>query len=220
MSIPASLPLTPFKHTGAGRRATVITHSLSLNQCKNIIGSNCKAQKLGAPFNRHSTFHYYAMGIPDESGHEAIAALIKYASDYLKTKGHNLTWAYIRENGAGKGPHAHILWHIPPNISRPFFKRWRHWKEKLAKAYAQPGIGHGGRVLKTRCIGGSERAFISNPQTFAFHLNEVIGYILKGADPATIAMLGLHKAHEPGGAIIGRRAAYWQQHIANKTRKL
>jgi hypothetical protein len=211
MSILASPHLPTFKHKGAGRRATAITHYLTLSQCKNIMTSIGKAQNIGSPFNRHSTFHYEAMGIPDASGHDAVAALIKYASDYLKTKGHRLTWVYTRENGAGKGAHAHILWHIPSTVSGPFFKRWKHWKNKLAKAFAKPGIGRGGRVLKTRCIGGSEHAFISNPQSFAFQLDHVVGYILKAAEPVTLAALSLPKAHEPGGAIIGRRAAYWQQ---------
>ena len=61
-------------------------------------------------------------------------------------------------------------------------------------------------------------AYRSNPQAFAYHLDKAIGYVLKGADPATIAFLALAKAHESGGAVIGRRAGWWREHKPRKAK--
>jgi hypothetical protein len=152
------------------------------------------------------------MGIPSEKGHDAISALIKLASDWMKTKGHRLCWIVTRENGPDKGPHAHILWHIPHSLSRAFFARWPHWKAKLKASYAVPGVGRKGRVLKTKCIGGTAKTYVNNAQLFSFHLHEVLSYVLKGAHPNTIAALELTKPHQPGGMIIGRRAGWWREH--------
>lgn len=206
------------RHTGAGSRATAVSHTLTAYQCRQVLWASGRATLAGYPFNRHTSFNHYAMGIPAEAGHAAVASLIKLGADFLATKGHRLRWAYTREDGPGKGPHAHILWHVPPELSRAFFARWPHWKAKLARSYARPGLGKGGRVLFTRCIGGSALAYRSNPQAFAYHLDKAIGYVLKGADPATIAFLALAKAHESGGAVIGRRAGWWREHKPRKAK--
>jgi hypothetical protein len=206
-------PYTPrARHTGAGNRATAVSHSLTRHQCQQVLWASARASMAGTPFNRHTTFHHGAMGIPDTAGHDALAALIKLCSDFLATKGQRLRWAYTRENGPEKGPHAHILWHVPPQLARAFFGRWLRWKAKLAQSYAKPGVGRGGRVCKTRCIGGSSKAYRSNPQAFAFHLDQAIGYALKGADPVTIAVLALTKSHEASGAITGKRAGWWREY--------
>jgi hypothetical protein len=199
------------RHTGAGTRATAVSHALTRHQCRQILWASARATLAGQPFNRHTTFHHEAMGIPNERGHDAVAALIKLASDYLATKGFRLHWAVTRENGPRKGAHAHILWHIPYEVAKPFHGRWRSWKARLARSYAKPELGRGGQVLMTRRIGGTARAYLSNPQAFAFHLDQVLGYVMKGADPETITALGLAKGHQPGGMIIGRRAGWWRQ---------
>ena len=205
-------PSRKARHTGAGRRAKAISQALTRHQCEQMLWASSRASLAGCPFNRHTTFHHGAMGIPAEAGHDAVAALIKYGSDYLATKGHRLRWIFTREDGPDKGPHAHILWHVPPELARAFFGRWPSWKARLARSFALTGHGRGGRVLKTRCIGGTGQAYRSNPQAFAFHLDLALGYALKAADPVTIAALALAKAHQPGGAVIGRRAGWWREH--------
>lgn len=206
-------PSPKARHTGAGGRAKAVSHTLTRHQCQRLLWASSRASLAGFPFNRHTTFHHAAMGIPAEAGHVAVAALIKLGSDFLATKGHRLRWIFAREDGPGKGPHAHILWHVPPELARAFFGRWPSWKARLARSYAVAGHGRGGRVIKTRCIGGSGMAFRSNPQAFAFHLDMALGYALKGADPVTIAALALAKGHQPGGAVIGRRAGWWREHV-------
>lgn len=205
-------PSRKSRHTGAGDRANAISYRLTRHQCDQLLWASSRATLAGCPFNRHTTFHHGAMGIPAERGHDAVAALIKLGSDYLASKGHRLRWTFTREDGPGKGPHAHILWHVPPDLARAFFGRWPSWKARLRRSYAVAGEGRGGRVLKTRCIGGSNTAYRSNPQLFAYHLDRALGYVLKGATPATIAALALAKAHQPGGAVIGRRAGWWREH--------
>ena len=200
------------RHTGAGGRAKAVSHSLTRHQCECLLWASSRATLAGFPFNRHTTFHHGAMGIPAERGHDAVAALIKLGSDYLASKGHRLRWTFTREDGPGKGPHAHILWHVPSDLARAFFRRWPSWKAKLKRSFAVVGQGRGGRVLKTRCIGGSGTVYRSNPQLFAYHLERTLGYAMKGANPVTIAALALAKAHQPGGAVIGRRAGWWRVH--------
>lgn len=207
------------RHTGAGLRAKAVSHALTKHQCERLIWASSRASLAGYPFNRHTTFHHGAMGIPAEAGHDAVAALIKLGSDFLATKGHRLRWIFTREDGQGKGPHAHILWHVPPELARVFFERWPSWKARLARSFAVAGHGRGGRVIKTRCIGGTGKAFRSNPQLFAFHLEMALGYALKGADPGTIAALALAKAHQPGGAVIGRRAGWWREHMRRNSKR-
>jgi hypothetical protein len=211
VSMSCSVSPTPkARHTGAGTRATAVSHALTRHQCRQILWASARATLAGQPFNRHTTFHHEAMGIPNERGHDAVAALIKLASDYLATKGFRLHWAVTRENGLRKGAHAHILWHIPYEVAKPFHGRWRSWKARLARSYAKPELGRGGQVLMTRRIGGTARAYLSNPQALAFHLDQVLGYVMKGADPETISALGMAKGHQPGGMIIGRRAGWWR----------
>ena len=191
-------PSRKARHTGAGGRAKAVSHTLTRHQCERLLWASARATLAGHPFNRHTMFHHGAMGIPADAGHDAVAALIKLASDFLATRGHRLRWIFTREDGPGKGPHAHILWSIPPELARAFFGRWPRWKARLARSYAVAGNGRGGRVLKTRSIGGSGLAFRSNPQVFAFHLDMALSYALKGADAATIAALTLGKSAPAG----------------------
>ena len=210
MSITAS-PLQ-HSHSGAGRRATVTSHALTLHQCQQLLWASSHATLAGCPFNRHTTLHHEAIGIPNSAGHDAVATLIKLASDYLAVNGYRLHWIYTRENGLDKGAHAHILWHIPPAQSKGFFKRWPKWRAKLIQRYSRLGTGRGGRAIMTRPIGGSQKAYGSNYQAFSFHLDQTLGYVLKGASHEVIKRLSLSKPHQAGGAIIGRRAGWWQKH--------
>ncbi len=121
------------------------------------------------------------MGIPADAGHDAVAALIKLASDFLATRGHLLRCIFTREDGPGKGPHAQYSMEHPARVGAVIFRA-------LAKMEGSPrpilcrGRQWPGRTGAENALHrGSGLAFRSNPQVFAFHLDMALSYALKGA---------------------------------------
>ena len=118
----------------------------------------------------------------------------------------------MRENDEGhglKGSHVHILAHVPPGCD--WGRMQRRWLRRIAGRPYQSG------AVRTRRIGGSEKAWQSNPGGYAANLEAVVGYVLKGADAATAAALGINRWGE-GGRVTGKRAAT-SQNIAQAARE-
>lgn len=61
-------------------------------------------------------------------------------------------------------------------------------------------------TIKTERIGGTAGSALTAPAAYEANLQTVVGYVLKSACPAAARALGLERV-EPGGIIIGKRAA-------------
>jgi hypothetical protein len=201
-----------------GRRnsASSTSDSLSLNQAANILEAAQFAAAAGMPFNRHLTIHWQQAGIPDERAAWATGRFLKLAGDWIakrdreNTRGERgrVAWAWVRENGARKGSHVHILLHLPAGTR--IGRMQRRWLRSIT------GKPYSASTIKTARIGGTAGAAQSAPAAYRANLAAVVGYVLKGASQAAARKLELQRL-EAGGRIIGKRAAT-SQNIGRKAR--
>jgi hypothetical protein len=212
-----------------GRRnsAARTSSSLSLNQAAQIIEAAQFAAAIGLPFNRMLTIHWGQAGIADCRAAWATGRFLKLASDWIAKRcgrfskvGRNrqrIAWAWVRENGDGKGSHVHILMHLPAdkitgeNGKRAGDKTPAKQRAKLGNMPRRwlrsiTGAPYIAGTIKTERIGGTAGAAQASPAAYRDNLAAVVGYVLKGASPAAARALGLERI-EAGGVIIGKRAA-------------
>ena len=216
---------------GARNRADKVGDGLSLNQARGIIETAQYAATVGLPFNRHVTIHWERASVPDNRATAATGRFLKLAGDWIAKRSPKfiknqdksnrvarIAWAWVRENGDGKGSHVHILLHLPADIitgkngagvlsnNTPGKQRVglgsmpRRWLRLITGKPYRSG------TIRTQRIGGTAGAALTAPAVYRANLAAVVGYILKGACPAASRALNL-KRLEPGGAVVGKRAA-------------
>ena len=196
---------------GARNRGDRTSEGLTLKQANGIIEAAQFAGAIGLPLNRHMTVHWEHAGVTDSRAAKAIGAFLTLARDWLRKQGERFASIWVRENGDGKGSHAHILMHVRPEMARAFTGNQRRWIRHVSGNPYRAGTIHTAR------IGGTLRAASSAPDHYAANLWAVVSYIAKSAAPAAIALLSLTKPHEPGGQVIGKRCG-WSQNIGRKAR--
>ena len=195
--------------TWGGARNTASRQSDSIHPVKavELVEAAQQATAVGLPFNRHLTVHWAKAGLPDRQAAAATGRLVKLIRDWARKKGGEVAYAWLRENGPGKGSHSHILLHIPEglklSLSRRWYRRVTGWTGRVPKL-----------AVKTVCIGGTARAGRSGSDWYQSNLAAVLAYFLKGSDEATSERLGLDKWGE-GGSIIGKRIAI-SNNLANR----
>lgn len=192
-----------YGHGGARNRADRASDGLTHRQCQRIIGAAYRASAIGLAFNRFVTIHWELAGIGDARAAWATGRFIKLASDWLATRGGRFAWAWVRENGDGKGSHVHILLHVPPALARGFAAMQRRWLKRITSKPYRPG------TIKSERVGGSLRAAETVPEHYAANLDAALAYVLKGASPDAARALGLERL-EAGGRVIGKRSAVSQ----------
>lgn len=185
---------------GARNSGSRTSDALTEKQSKKIIAAAQRAVRAGLPLNRHLTIHWEAAGVPDCRAAWATARFLTLARDWLRKRGAPFAWAWVRENGDGKGGHVHILLHCRPELARSFAAMQRRW---LRRVTSRP---YRARVIRTARIGGTLTAAETAPAVYAENLAAVVGYLLKGASPEAARSLGLERL-EPGGRVTGKRAA-------------
>ncbi|MCL6683983.1 hypothetical protein [Sphingomonas alba] len=187
-----------------GRRST----GLRKRDVENILAAGDNTPREHRGFNRFTTIHFEAAKIADPVW--AIGRLMKLAGDWLRTKGEALRYIWVREAGDGKGDHVHILWYVPPLLSREFAKRERGWRKLMG---AKPCK----RAFKSVPVGMSLKHSIYEIQ-FGQHYSDalrgVLEYIVKGAEPKAAEALGL-ALRRPGGELWGKR--YGMSENINRT---
>jgi hypothetical protein len=223
------------RHGGSGNRQSRKSLFLSAHEVRQLleaagkatgasdVNDAAKALKIG-PLNRHTTIHWPALGIPSRKARAALAFLQKRMADFLNRRGYKFAWVLTWENPIGKGLHTHMLWHLPAerDVLTAYLQQWRRWRGEIAAKFRQSGEGDPsdstrpakrmGRAIMTKRIGGSARAYLTNPALHRHALRRVLAYICKGAKQETLDAFGLDRAHEQSGEIIGRRASWWQSH--------
>lgn len=151
------------------------------------------------PLNRHTTVHFEAAGIADPVW--ALRSYMKLARDWLRTQGAPFAYIWVRESGNRKGEHAHIVMHAPARLVRQFARRERGWRKRIG---AKPARG----AFRSTCIGRSYRhaeAGIQYGELYSDALKGMIGYLVKGAEPRAVKILGLARV-KPGGELWGKRS--------------
>ncbi|MCJ8158551.1 hypothetical protein [Sphingomonas sp. LaA6.9] len=199
-----------FSGWGGARNSTDRTSvALTLRQASGIIEAAQFAYRVGLLFNRHVTIHLERAGVSDSEAAAAIGAFLTLARDWFRKQGKRTAWAWVRENGDGKGSHVHILLHVPVCVKWSGW-RLRRWLERITGKPYQAGI------IQTARIGGTTRAAATAPAAYQANLAAVVAYVIKGASPDAARALGLERL-EDGGRIIGKRAG-WSQNVGLSAR--
>lgn len=214
INLSPSVASSPPRRWGGSRNsASRTSDSLSLNQAANILEAAQFAAAVGMPFNRHLTIHWQQAGIPDERAAWATGRFLKLAGDWMaKLRGEyagRFAWAWVRENGERKGSHAHILLHLPAGARIGGMQR--RWLRSIT------GKPYSASTIKTARIGGTSGAAHSAPAVYAANLARIVGYVLKGSSSDAARQLRVERL-EPGGRIIGKRAAT-SQNIGRAARR-
>ena len=195
----AASPPRRVQSTWGGARNTASRQSDSIHSEKAValVEAAQRAMVIGLPFNRHLTVHWAKAGLTDRQAAAATGRLSKLIRDWARKLGGEVAYAWLRENGPGKGSHSHILLHIPDglklSLSRRWYRRVTGWTGRVPRF-----------AVKTVCIGGTARAGLSSSDWYQANLAALLAYLLKGSDEATGKELGLAKWSE-GGRIIGKR---------------
>jgi hypothetical protein len=178
-----------------GRRST----ALRLSEVRNIIAAAEYSEQQHRPLNRHLTIHFGAAEIANPV--RATGQYLKLAGDWLRTQGASLAYIWVRESGASKGEHVHILMHVPPNLIAQFALRERGWRKRIG---AKRALG----AFRSTPIGRSYRhgeTGIQFGELYSDALAGIVGYLVKGAEPRAVSALRLTRA-QPGGGLWGKRS--------------
>lgn len=198
---------------GARNRADRASDCLTLKQSESIIAAIQASGSIGLPVNRHLTLHWGCYGIADADAGRATGDFLKLAGQFLRSKRQPFAFVYVRENDEGdgsKGPHSHLLLHVPPAIAPRFVAMQRRWLRLVTgKAYRR-------NAMRTAQVGRSVTAATASPALYAVNLAVVAHYVLKAAEPPAVSALGL--THAPVyGRVIGKRAG-WSENIGAAAR--
>lgn len=188
-------------HGGARLRADRTSVHLASHHARALMLAALAAERIGEPFTRMVTVHWEKLGIADHQAAKATGRLIKLASDWARRRGGRVLWAWVRENGIGKGSHAHILLACPTPLL--IGRMWRRWLRTITGQPYRAG------AIDTQRIGGSLSAAASGPAAYHLHLFKAVAYVCKGVLSEDAASLGLPRT-EDGGRVIGKRSAVCQ----------
>jgi hypothetical protein len=185
--------------TWGGKRnsARRVSETLSQHDAEKLISAARFAWQIGLPLNQHITIHWEQAGVPDDEAGPATSRFLRLASQWIAKRGGRFAYAWVRENGAGKGSHLHVLAHVPAGLSLGPIQRG--WLRKITGRTYLLG------TIMTKRVGGTRSAAESMPDLFLRILAKVVGYQLKGAPAALAAKLGLTRLPQHG-KIIGKRA--------------
>jgi hypothetical protein len=169
------------------------------------------ALAIGLGFNRFVTIHWESGGVTDDLA--ATARWLKLAGGWIRSRGGQVAFVWVRENGPDKGAHVHILMHVPPGLVAGFVRRQRGWQQDCGALWKA-------KVRLSRPIGRNLPHYSSggiDDQAYEVNLAETLDYVLKGADDAARQRLGIrHK--KPGGDVVGKRCGV-SQNIGPEARR-
>lgn len=204
----------PLSWGGARNRADRVSEALTLQQARGIMAAAAFALQIGLPLNRHLTVHWARAGINDAGAAAATGAFLKRARQLFQKRAEPFAYIWVRENDGGdgsKGSHVHLLLHVPPSMARRFTRLQLRWLRQVT------GQAYRTDALHTSRIGGKLNAAGSMPDKYRANLQNVVAYVLKGAEPVAAQVLGLTKI-DAGGRVIGKRCG-WSENIGAAARE-
>ncbi len=194
-------------HGGARNSRGRTSYQLSERQCRDLLQAVKTAAAIGQPFNRWVTITWERNGIDPRDNAGATGHFRKLASDWLRSQGHRLVWAWVQEWSERNGAHVHMLLHVPPALAPLFSRMPNRWvKTVLGRA----GIA---RTLRTEKLATGEGVG-SDPAGYRALVTGKAHYMLKCAPAALEAKLDmLGRGPKPWGrecAVFGKRLGIWQ----------
>jgi hypothetical protein len=200
-----------YKRKNPRNSAARVSHAIKQHDAENILAATHFAMQCDLPLNRFVTIHWQQARL-EGPVQEATLRFLKLARDWMRLRGAQLAFVWVRENGPAKGEHVHILLHCPPALARGFGERQRGWLKQAGAHFCRG-------VIFTRPIGRSYRhasVGLQFGEAYTDHLGEVLGYVLKGASAQAARVLGLVRL-EPSGMIVGKRCST-SENIGRKAR--
>lgn len=188
-----------FKRGGARLRKSNVSNSLATDEVGMIGIAIHTAHLIELAFNRFITIHWQLAGIAEIDAPRATADFLKYARDYLASKGLAFAYVWVRENDDGdgsKGHHVHILAHLPKGQSLGPLQR--RWIKKIT------GQKYRGKTILTRTIARHAEAAHSHPALYQLNLAILRDYVLKGASSDAAGAFSL-PSWRRGGKVMGKR---------------
>ena len=210
---PTSSPPTPrpvfepLTRGGAKNRADRRSTGLRADQVQALREAVAIAENLGLPLSRFTTIHWAKARVRD--GGKATTAFKKELTRQAAARGYTVAFLWVRENGPDKGDHVHILWHGPED--------WPDLQSCLRRAMKATGAVNSKGVRRTLSVGRSLRAALASGPDYLANLGAVFGYLVKGAKPEALTMLGLDRS-EAGGVVVGKRCGV-SQNIGSEARR-
>lgn len=195
---------------GARNRADRMSETLTKAQCGKLVAAARFSQTIGLPFNRHWTIHSEKAGIQPHDGQRFVGRVLKSAGTAARRHGGQLAAVWVRENGEGKGEHAHILMHMPRGMK--LANRTRRWVVAAGGTY-QP------RVSRVRSIGGLLSSSELKDERYLLNADNVLAYLLKHGDESAMEALGLPLWGQRG-LIMGKRCGCTQNIAFGAQRQL
>lgn len=188
---------------GARNSAFRQSRYLTERQCRLLIDASDRAIDAGLPFNRFITILWQRCGVDAVNNAAATGAFIKRVTDWLRSNGYPLAWAWVQENSRNNGAHVHILMHVPPQLDPLFRTKPLQWVKNIVPGHYVAG------VMQSQRIRGAGSRTVVTPLHEA-NLQRRLQYMLKGCDRATGAKLGLPRCGE-ASLITGKRLGVWQR---------
>lgn len=185
---------------GKRNRADRVSETLTRAQCAKLIAATRFAESIGLPFNRHWIVHSERAGIQPHDGQGFVRSILKSAGTAARRHGGEMAAIWVRENGDGKGEHAHILMHLPRGLT--LANRTRRWIVAAGGTYRR-------NVSRVRSIGGTLSSAELADDRYLLNADNVLAYILKHGDQSAIEALVLPLwGHR--GWIMGKRCGTTQ----------
>lgn len=169
------------------RRARRLVRSteISLARAEPIVHAALHALRTERPLNRFITIGFEAGGCPVRTI-EALGQFLKSGSDWLRWKGAPVAYVWVIENPPAIDEHAHVLIHVPDNLSAGFTRLQRGW-------LARTGTTCWRGIIHTEKVMPSHEA-----------LTGVLRYVLKGGDAETRKIFGIEDRGRQGH-VEGKR---------------
>ena len=188
---------------GARNRANRQSHALTPQQVAGLTKAASHADRIGSPLNRMISIHWQAAGLAPNAMAGATGQFLGLLAKAMKRHRSRFAAIWVRENGADKGDHCHILAHIPASLVKIVTRLQLGWLKSITK---RP---YKANVIRSVSIGGKLGLETGNPAVYAHNLKAALGYILKGANPEAAEAFDLARL-EPGGLIVGKRCGFTQ----------
>lgn len=162
---------------------------IAIAKAEPLILAEAHAASTGRQLNRFVTIAFAASNCPMRTV-EALGLYLKAVSDWLGTHGVTLACVWVIENPPHKDEHAHLLIHLPPDLTKRFSELQRGW-------IARTGTRWGKGVVKTKSVYDSRKARAG-----------IVRYMLKGCDAEAAKDFRVIRTNE--GAIKGKRCGFSQ----------
>lgn len=192
---------------GARNRKDRKSWQLTERDCRKLIGATDAAWHIGAPMTRFLTLAFELGGCTPGECVTLTGKFIALARKWLRERGHPMPWVWVQECGERYGAHAHVLFHVPPELDQLFRPMPRRWAKHLLDGQYRAGV--------VRCESlHFRKAAYTNPDIYWPQVRGKLHYMLKCAPSefeGRLGMAGIGYGEWGQRCLVhGKRAGVWQ----------